>query len=116
LFNNNLVIAISIGTIAGKFFMLKLFPILKNRFLEKDAEFPADKTDLKNKIIKLAEELGYDNAEAKIRLYQSASGDLHSNASVDGSKINISYRLLTHHEGKDEELLAILAHELGHWS
>jgi Zn-dependent protease with chaperone function len=110
------VVAIALGTILGKFFMLKLFPILKNRFLEKEAEFPSDKLELRNKIIKLAQEMGYENAETKIRLYQSASGDLHSNASVDASKINISFRLLNHHKDNDDEILAILAHELGHWS
>ena len=27
----------------------------------------------------------------------------------------LSDKLLEHHEGKDEEILAIIAHELGHW-
>jgi len=29
--------------------------------------------------------------------------------------INLSKQLLEHHEGKDEEILAILTHEFGHW-
>jgi len=78
--------------------MLKLFPLLKNKFLEKNAEFPDNKKDLKVKIIELATKFHYENAEQKIRLYRSANGDLHSNASVDGSNINISFQLLEHHE------------------
>jgi hypothetical protein len=77
---------------------------------------PAEKTDFKSKIIKLAKDLKYEFADAKIKQDHSASGDLHSNDSVIGSNIYISYRLLIHHEGTDQELLAILADELGHWS
>ena len=95
---NFLVLAIAVGTIFGKFFMLKLFPLLKNKFLEKNAEFPENKKELMDKIIKLAEKKGYENAEQKIRLYRSGNGDLHSNASVDASNINISFQLLEHHE------------------
>lgn len=113
---NFLVLAIAVGTIFGKFFMLKLFPLLKNKFLEKNAEFPPEKKELKKKIIELATKLKYENAEQKIRLYRSSNGDLHSNASVDGSNINISFQLLEHHDKKDEEILAILTHELGHWT
>ena len=65
--------------------------------------------------ISLATKHGYKNAEQKIRLYHCASGDLHSNASVDGSKINISFKILEHHDKFDQEVLAILCHELGHW-
>ncbi len=83
--------------------MLKLFSILKNTFPEKMSEFLSDK-EYESVVVQ------------KIKQDHSASGDLHSNDSVIGSNINISYRLLIHHEGTDQELLAILAHELGHWS
>lgn len=65
--------------------MLKLFPMLKRKFLEKKTEFHHSRLEIKKKIIDLAEENGYTNAEQKIRLYRSKAGDLHSNASVDGS-------------------------------
>jgi Zn-dependent protease with chaperone function len=52
----------------------------------------------------------------KIKQDHSSSGDLDSNDSVNGSNTNISYRLLNHHKDNDEEILAILAHDIGHWS
>ena len=45
---------------------------------------------------------------------ESKSGDLHSNASTTKDSIKLSSELLKHHEGHDEEVLAIVAHELGH--
>lgn len=41
--------------------------------------------------------------------------DLHSNASCTASRIEISSYLLKHHKGHPEEILAVLAHEFGHW-
>jgi|688.fasta_scaffold326093_2 hypothetical protein len=40
--------------------------------------------DLKEKIVALAEKVGYENANSKINMYSTRDGDLHSNASVDG--------------------------------
>lgn len=45
----------------------------------------------------------------------SRSGDLHSNASLTRSQVRLSTKLLEHHAGHNEEILAIVAHELGHW-
>ena len=42
-------------------------------------------------------------------------GDLHSNAHLEHNQILISEELLKHHNGHDDEILAIIAHELGHW-
>ena len=47
-------------------------------------------------------------------LIESASGDLHSNASVTLNVIQLSKSLLKHHKGQDEEIISILCHEIGH--
>jgi Zn-dependent protease with chaperone function len=49
-------------------------------------------------------------------LTEDRGGDLHSNAGVNSKHINLTKQLLEHHEGKDEEILAILTHEFGHWT
>ena len=46
---------------------------------------------------------------------RSKSNDLHSNATANSWHISLSYELLEHHAGQDREILAIVAHELGHW-
>ena len=46
---------------------------------------------------------------------ESLSGDLHSNAVMSQSSVRLSEELLEHHKGHNEEILAIVAHELGHW-
>ena len=74
--------------------------------------FPEDKQELKEKIDRLAIRIGYNNSE--ISLIESKTGDLHSNASTTKDSIKLSSELLKHHEGHDEEVLAIVAHELGH--
>ena len=45
---------------------------------------------------------------------QSNTGDLHSNAFASTKAIRLSDKLLEHHKGHNEEILAIVAHELGH--
>ena len=40
---------------------------------------------------------------------------MHSNASTTACRIEISGKLLEHHKGHEDEILAILAHEFGHW-
>jgi len=70
---------------------------------------------LHQKIIDFAEENGYVNASERILLKESRGGDLGSNASVNMCYINMNKQLLRHHMGHDEEILAILKHELGHW-
>ena len=47
-------------------------------------------------------------------LTESASGDLHSNATITLKVIQLSTSLLKHHKGQDEEIIAILCHEIGH--
>ena len=46
---------------------------------------------------------------------QARSGDLHSNAVTTQSSVRLSEELLEHHKDHNEEILAIVAHELGHW-
>lgn len=45
--------------------------------------FPDEKEQLKKNIIELAKKVGYEEADRKIVIITSNSGDLHSNASVD---------------------------------
>ena len=45
---------------------------------------------------------------------QARSGDLHANAVTDNNSIKLTVKLLEHHKGHHEEILAIVAHELGH--
>lgn len=114
-FEDNIVIAFAVGTVIGKFFMIKIFPMLKNCLVKEKRKWTEDKKELRSKIVKLAEDHGYKNAENKVMLTANRGGDLHSNASVNSGHIDISESLLNHHDGKDGEILAIMAHELGHW-
>ena len=59
--------------------------------------------------------MDYPEPEKRITLTASKFGDLHSNASVNSRHIDISEELLEHHKGHPEEILAIVAHEMGHW-
>lgn len=45
---------------------------------------------------------------------EARGGDLHSNATADRRSINLSTTLLKHHKEHPDEILAILAHEMGH--
>ena len=110
-----MVLAIAIGTFFGKFFLIKIYPLLMGLLLTKNQEFPINKENLREQIIASAEEVGYSNAANKIVIYSSRGGDLHSNASVNGQEIKLSIELFKHHDGFEEEILAIFYHELGHW-
>ena len=114
-FKKNITMAFFFGTFIGKGYLLWVHPYLKLLFDKQKVEFPEDRLELRSKIVKMATALGYPDADSKIFLYTSRSGDLHSNASVNSRNINLSLELIEHHEGHDEEILAILAHELGHW-
>ena len=46
---------------------------------------------------------------------QARSGDLHSNALTTSNSVKLSEELLEHHKDHNEEILSIVAHELGHW-
>lgn len=48
-------------------------------------------------------------------LMENRGGDLHSNAMTTQHSIRLGDQLLKHHDGHDEEILGIVAHELGHW-
>lgn len=115
LFKDHLLLAFAVGAIFGKLFLLYLFPLLKNCLSDKKIDYPQDRLELKKKIIKLAQDVNYKDANDKIIIISDRGGDLHSNASVNSAHINISEQLLMHHRGKDDEILSIVAHELGHW-
>ena len=46
---------------------------------------------------------------------QTRSGDLHANAITDNNSIKLTKKLLEKHKDHSDEILAIVAHELGHW-
>jgi STE24 endopeptidase len=115
-FKDNLVPAIIVGTCVVKVGIVWIFPFAKTALFEQTiTEFPEESLDLKDKIVELAESVDYPNPSRKIKLVKSRSNDLHSNASANSWNISLSYELLEHHKGQDKEILAILAHELGHW-
>ena len=74
---------------------------------------PIQEGELKSKIESLCKEVGFK--PTKVVSEQGYSGDLHSNASASIDQICINKNLLIGHEDKQERLLAILCHELGHW-
>ena len=45
---------------------------------------------------------------------QARSGDLHANAVANNSSIKLTEKLLENHKDHPEEILAIVAHEIGH--
>lgn len=113
-FKDNLTLAFMIGTVFGKIWQIFIYP--KITCLHKQpVSFPDDKMDLRNKIRDLAIKFDYPDPDNKILLTQSRLGDLHSNASVNSRRIELSRELLEHHKNHDEEIVAIVAHELGHW-
>jgi STE24 endopeptidase len=114
-FKKHIALAFFLGTFIGKSYQLWITPYINLWLEDKKVDFPEDKMELRRKIVNLAIEIGYPDPDNKIFLTESRGGDLHSNASVDSRNINISKELLQHHEGHDEEILAIVGHELGHW-
>ena len=48
-------------------------------------------------------------------LMENRGGDLHSNAVTTQKSIRLGDTLLEHHKGHNEEIIGIVAHELGHW-
>lgn len=113
-FRDNLTLAFMVGTVFGKMWQLMIFPRIK--CLDKQrVPFPDERSELRRKICEFAEREGYPDPENKIMLTLSRLGDLHSNASVNSRHIDLSRELLEHHNDHDEEIVAITAHELGHW-
>jgi hypothetical protein len=95
-FAENLTLAFFFGTFFGKVYQVFILPQLKC-FDRKRIPFPDDRTQLKNKICELATEHGYPEPEDKVWLTMSKLGDLHSNASVNSRRIELSKELLEHH-------------------
>ena len=74
---------------------------------------PDDKLELKEELQELCDRTGYE--VKRIGLMQAMSGDLHANAVTNQNSIKITMKLLEHHADHPKEILAIVAHELGHW-
>jgi Zn-dependent protease with chaperone function len=109
------ILLVTIFVDAARLILHPLF--IKPRFFETIVQFDTDDDSrvLHQKIIDFAEENGYMNASERILLTESRSSDLHSTASVNMRNIVLNKQLLRHHRGHDEEILAILKHELGQW-
>lgn len=114
-FQGRIVLAFFLGSIVGKLYLIFIHPLLALNFQRAQVPFPDDKQQLKDKIIALANKFKYPDPERKIMLTEDRGGDMHSNAGVNSLHINLSRQLLEHHE-EDDEILAILTHEFGHWS
>ena len=61
----------------------------------------------------LCDKTGYRGE--KIGLMVAKSGDLHANAKTNNNSIKLTEKLLQNHKDHPDEILAIVAHELGHW-
>ena len=70
--------------------------------------------EIHDKIRTLADSVKFPRS-SKIVLEVTYDADLHSNASTTARRIEISDNLLKHHAGHEDEILAILCHEFGHW-
>jgi STE24 endopeptidase len=115
-FEDYIVQAFCFGTVFAKFYILQIHPKISLLLHKTKVEWPEEHLGLRQQIIDLATNLGYKDAENKIVLTRSTSGDLHSNASVNSHYITLSAELLDHHAGHPEEVIAIVGHELGHWT
>lgn len=71
-----------------------------------------ENAELKKKLETLAKHHGYTKG---IKVVKANNADLHSNAQVQGNAIILTETLLDHHKDNDEEIVAIIAHELAHW-
>ena len=89
-----------------------LYPLICAPCLEKSVVFPEEFADLKGQIEKLCDEMGFNSHN--IGVFESQGGDLHSNAYTTTRVIRISHTILEHHKGQNDEILAIIMHELGH--
>ena len=73
---------------------------------------PKDNDEFIKDLEELCEKANYK--VDKIGLMQAKSGDLHANAVTNQNSIKLTFKLLENHQEYPEEILAIVAHELGH--
>ena len=46
---------------------------------------------------------------------KAKSGDMHANAMTNNNSVKLTEKLMENHKDHPDEILAIVAHELGHW-
>ena len=92
---------------------LLIFPHLASAFVAGGDEFPKEFDGLKSKIISLANRVKYRGR--RILTFDCNETDLHANASALSLQMNISRQLLATHKESENEILGIIANELGHW-
>ena len=93
--------------------ILYLYPVVIMPLFSSFEDLPEEHKELRGKIFELASRVKYRGR--RIVVEESNVGDLHSNAATSSSQIEISRSLLEHHKGHEDEILAILGHEFGHW-
>ena len=86
---------------------------LCDRMKDDVVTLPPEKAELERMIREMCNKCGYEYKH--VELIESGSGELTSNAQVINNRVQMSSNLLEHHDGHDDEIVAILAHELGHW-
>ena len=101
------------ATVLVNLALIYIFPKCCMRCESAYLDLPEEQKLLKMQIEELCKRVGYPSD--RIGLMQARSGDLHSNAVTTQSSVRLSEELLEHHKDHNEEILAIVAHELGHW-
>lgn len=108
-----LFLAIIVGVLLFTLMQVYLFPILCSRFERVKTELPDENDDLKQQIKDFCVKVNFANDA--IFMIHDLSGDLHSNAELAGKEILLADILLEHHKGHNDEIMAIVAHEIGHY-
>ena len=108
----DLILVIAVGTFIVELVLNWVYPRLILPLTQTQTKLPDDHP-LKPKILALARSVGFTNEN--FFFAESTGDDLHSNAFVNSAGIGLSPSLLEHHKDHDDEILAIIAHELGHW-
>merc|ERR1712096_34345 len=108
-------IYVCIGFLCFQLLMMVLSPLIIEPCFHKDATFPEG--SLKEKIVALAAKLKFPLTKLYTRDGSKRSG--HSNAFLSGicnSKRIVLYDTLIADPFEEDEIVAILGHELGHWT
>ena len=98
----------------ARLILLYLYPVLVAPLLSGYEDLPDEHKDLRGKIFELASRIKYRGRRIVVG-ESNIGGDLYSNAAASSSHIEISKSLLERHKGHEDEILAILGHEFGHW-
>lgn len=106
-----LFVVIAVVTLLVELVMYIIYPRLILPLMMSFDEFP--RGALHDQILEVIREYSTMNQDT-IYLVEGTGDDLHSNAFVSGGIMCLSKTLLEHHEGRDDEILAIISHEIGH--